>query len=290
MKAEPELFRALACLRGYASYLRAFSIIEPPAMRFEYVPLLELQRELLCLPRNYERFVKYLRIITGGSADDVAFPPLVAINPMAREHVPALIEEYQKLKAEDIATAAAAEASHALADQEGDYKIALAMMDDVKGSWTNRYDWEFKLSCATYTRHGPKARRRNQWLTATLWASEPASTAAVRQAILMTAFRVAYAARYGSPRTIGRMLAQEGYALARAGCEGPALEPDDLQYTRSVIAEHWDSADVPTAMTCLYGDAATHSFGFRALGLGHRAGFALARHESRRTSLAISDA
>jgi hypothetical protein len=77
------------------------------------------------------------------------------------------------------------------------------------------------------------------------------------------------------------MLAQEGYAMARAGCEGPSLDPEDLAYTRSVIDLHLDATDRATVMACLFGDGAAHALGYPPQGLSDRAGLGLALSEAR---------
>ena len=59
-------------------------------MKFELVPILEKLRELYSLPRGPERFETYIDLAVGGAqkAADVALPPLVMANPMAKLNVP----------------------------------------------------------------------------------------------------------------------------------------------------------------------------------------------------------
>jgi len=83
------------------------------------------------------------------------------------------------------------------------------------------------------------------------------------------------------PATLGEMLAQEGHAMARAGCSGPSLEADDLAYTRSVIGPHLGAKDRATVIACLFGDPAAHALGYPPHGLSDRAGLALALHQAR---------
>jgi len=72
------------------------------------------------------------------------------------------------------------------------------------------------------------------------------------------------------------MMRQEGLALAFAGATEPALDPDDLHYTREVIQPYLDSQHFPTIFACLYGDEAAKSVGYEPLGLSTKAGYALA--------------
>lgn len=76
-------------------------------------------------------------------------------------------------------------------------------------------------------------------------------------------------------------MAQEGYAMAMAGCSKPLLDDDELEYAREVIAPHLDTKDYPLIMTALFGDVAAASLGYTPLGLSERAGFALALRDAR---------
>src|SRR5688572_1367602 len=112
-------------------------------MKLEYVPLLQVQRGIQSLPRNYARFRQYLRTML--SPDGVELPPLGIMNPMGKDHVTALLDALLALDADGIGARAAAEAAAALADVPGEFKVGLVVADDLMGGWTNRYDYEFNL-------------------------------------------------------------------------------------------------------------------------------------------------
>jgi hypothetical protein len=257
-------------------------------MKLEYVPLVPLQRELHGLPRNYERFRQYLRTIFAREGTTVELPSLLVMNPMGKDHVTALLDALLALDADGVAARAAAEASARLADEAGDFKVALVVADDLMGGWTNRYATEFTL------RFGPDHLRsqsalpaglprwlKDYWITAVVWSSEPATERAVRDAILTAVYRMAYQQRHGPARTLRDMLAQEGHVLAMAGCAGPALDEEDIAYTREVLAPSLDADDMRTAIECLFGDEAGRTLGFTPRGLSPWAGLALALHDAR---------
>jgi hypothetical protein len=54
-------------------------------MEITYVPVLATLRDLYAQPRDMARFKRCLHTITQGTDDIVV--PIVAANPMAREHV-----------------------------------------------------------------------------------------------------------------------------------------------------------------------------------------------------------
>src|SRR5688572_3533769 len=202
-------------------------------MQLTHVPLLRVQRELYTMPRGMDRFREYIKTMTDTETGDLALP-LVAMNPMAKDHVPALIDEYIALGAEEIAQDAVnnVRRATALAVAGNEFKVALVVSDDLKGGWTNRWASEFshRIEYAAITRRG--------WLVGILWTSEPASGQNVRDAVLTSIYRAEYLQTHAAPRTLGEMLDQEGYAMARAGCATPQLDDDDLAYTRSVIKPH----------------------------------------------------
>src|SRR5262249_48745961 len=265
-------------------------------MKLEYVPLLRVQRELQRLLRNYARFRQYLRTLL--NQDSVELPPLAIMNPMGKDHVTALLDALLALDADGVGARAAADASAALADVPGEFKIALVVADDLMGGWTNRYDYEFTFRFGSAHRQlerdsdSPSGFRlprwlKHFWLTGVLWSSEPPSERAVWEAILLPAYRFAYVYRHGPARTLRAMLGQEGEVMATVGCSGPVLDEKDIAYTREVLIPFLDADDKRTVIECLFGDEAGRTLGFTPRGLSHWAGLALALHDARANQLAV---
>lgn len=238
-------------------------------MKLTFVPLLRIQRELYDLPRNMERFNAYLAAMKDPSTGELKLP-LVAMNPMGKEHVPALLDEWLALGADEIAARAVADAAPRLQPVPGDFQVGLVIADDLKGGWTNRHFDDFSQRFHT------KALHRRGWVTGLLWTSETPSSQAASDAALTGVYRAACIEQHGYAGTLRQMLAQEGYATANAGCTAPALDADDLAYTREAIAGHLDATDQPTIMACLYGDEIASALGYPCLGFSRHAGFALA--------------
>ena len=245
-------------------------------MHLTFVPLLQIQRDLYNLPRNMDRFNAYLATMTDASTGDLKLP-LVAMNPMGKEHVPALLDEWITLGAEDIAAAAVSGAEARLRDVTGDFRVGLVIADDLKGRWTERYTYEFGH------RFGSKPFHRRGWVTGMLWTSETPSPESAREAAAMSVYRAAYIERHGYARTLREMMGQEGYAMSNAGCTAPTLDADDLEYTRETMARYLDASDQPPLMTCLFGDKPVAPLGHSGLGVSALAGLALAHAEAATT-------
>jgi hypothetical protein len=269
-------------------------------MNLDYVPLLPVMRKLHSIPRGQppdfngmKRFLQYVHAIfprkKNGKIDEnaVFLLPLLAMNPMGKDHVTALLDAYLAMDADGIGARVAAEAAARLADVPGDFKVGLVVADDLMGIGTNRYDCEFAFRfgprplCSPGS--PPKRSRwlKDYWLQGVLWSSETPSERAVREAILTAAHRAAYMHQHGPARTLREMLAQEGQVMALAGCIGPILDAEDIDYTREVLIPFLDADDMRTCIECLFGDEASRALGFTPRGLSPWAGLALALHEAR---------
>jgi hypothetical protein len=243
-------------------------------MKLEFMPLLKVQRELYGMPRGVERFRAYLAAMIDPETRDLKLP-LSGMNPMGKDHIPLLLDQYLAMDADLIAARAVADAASRLTNVQGEFKVALVLSDDAMGGWTNRYTSEFGR------RFGTRAYHRRGWLEVGLWTSEAPEAERVRNQVLATIYRAAHIEQHGFAVTLREMLAQEAFAMARACLAEPVLDADDLAYTREVIAPHLDTKDYPTVMACLFGDEAARSLGYAPMGLSERAGFALALHDGR---------
>ncbi len=263
-------------------------------MELEYVPLLGKQLELQKMPRDMVRFEQYLGTLTAldqHAQAIVEYPPLGIANPMAHEHVTAQLDELYSLHADEIGAAASAEAAASLAEFPGLVKLGLIVVDDLRGGWTNRFDYEYRLRFGmadTPFEFDPESRTgfrlprwlKDYWLTSVLWSSEHVSSESIRQAIRQTIYRFAYVLAHGPARTLRQRLSQEGWVLDRSDSAGPTLEANDLAYTREVLLPFLDASDKRTAIECLFGDDAARSLGFTPRGLSPWAGIALARQDA----------
>lgn len=243
-------------------------------MNLEMVPLLEMQRELYHIPRGKKRFQAYLRQLIDWDAEDMRLP-LFVMNPMGKDHVPAFLDALLAFDAERLAADAIREIEPLLRDVPGKYQVALVVADDRMGGWTNRFAAEHSH------RFESRGLYDRGWAIGILWTADAPSPQSTREEVLTAVHRLAYVRQRGPARTLQEKMAQEGYAMARAGCSTPSLETEDLAYTRQVIFPYLASEDMRTAIECLYGDEAGRTLGFTPRGLSDRAGLALALHDAR---------
>ncbi|MAS32726.1 MAG: hypothetical protein CL610_01890 [Anaerolineaceae bacterium] len=238
-------------------------------MPVEHVALLQIQRDLHDIPRGMERFEAYLKAIVNDERDDVRYAPMVAMNPMGREHVAQRLDELLAMDAEIMAEQAIEEAQTRSGTIEGTIKHALVILDDIGGGWTNR------TTVDAAGRFGLELPLKRPWLSTGWWVSEAPTPQRVRQAVLMTMRRVVYVAQHGSAVTLHEKLVQEGTVSAFSGLQ-PTLDAEELDYTRHVIAPYRASTDYSIHIAALYGDQAARALGYEPLGLSANAGFELA--------------
>jgi hypothetical protein len=240
-------------------------------MPLEYFPLLEKQRELYKVPLGQERFDAYIKLTVGDATktEDIGLPPLIWVNPMAKTQALEYLDTLLSLGAEDIAYHAMQEAQQKL-DIKESFKVSVVLMDDLKGGWTNRY-----LNEARDYLEAADAVKTYGWITVPCWTGDEPSGLAVKQNVLAYIFRTLYVLEQGKAGTLQDVLKQEGLTQKFAGFK-QWLEPDDLDYSREVIAPHLDTKHYPTQFACLFGDEAAKAVGYSAMGLSARAGFAVA--------------
>ena len=240
-------------------------------MALEYVPLLHHLEALYQLPRDMERFKTYIASIVNEQGDDVEIPPLVAANPMAKEHALEYVRKLLEMGAEEVARAATEEAARLLSPTS--LKVSLMALDDAKGGWTNRYTtvgslWSLDERFLARWRH-------SAWATVVCWTSELPSPQQIRQETRRVLYQSVWAMHQPLPHNLRGVLEFEGKAMRFAGI-AQWLDAEELEYTRAVLEPHMQATDHPTLTAALYGDPVAHNLGYPPLGLSKNAGLALA--------------
>ncbi len=233
-------------------------------MKLTYIPLLQIQRDLYAMPRGFDRFREYLRTMVDAETGDLKLP-LVAMNPMAKDHLLPYLDRLLALDADGAAAQATAAAEATLLDVPDTFQLTTVVSDDLLGGWTNRTTSEFGY------RFKGKAYHKRGWTTLLLWTSETPTLASIGEEVRICVYRLAYIQQHGYAQTLGEMLAQEGYAMAMAGATTPTLAAEDLAYTRAVLQDQRQASGEPTLIAALFGDDAARELGYTPLGLSPRA-------------------
>ncbi len=237
----------------------------------ELVALLQTQRDLYDLPPGRDRFERYLAVMTGGGPDIEL--PLALFNPMAKPHAAAALDRLIELGAESAADEAVVATRRRLPACDTDLRIALVLVDDLGGGWTNRPLTELGARLDS----GPELRRG--WVSVPLWTSQALGIDGVRRAVLEAIYRARFVLRWGSARSLGDVMLQEGMARAFAGGEN-RLDAAAIEQLCARIDPHRSSRHVPTIFACLYGDEAAAEVGYSGFDIPADGGWSLALAEA----------
>ena len=262
-------------------------------MDIELVPTLQVLRDLYTQPNGMDRFRSYLSQMIGETEDgepDVVLP-IMSANPMGKEHCLPMVERLLDIEAEAVVAGALEEAGKRLAFFDARARVALNLVDDLGGSWTDRYFTEAELRLGS--RQQERANRMRRFVVVPCWTSERYTPDLLRKETLAAVFRLAWRDSFGLPESLGAMLTAEGNSLRFAGVplEGessilaPVLPREDLEYANDVIESRLNLTDYPTLFTCMFGDDAAGKAGYRQLGLRPRAGFAVALSRAMKSSV-----
>lgn len=246
-------------------------------MQVQYVPQLEILRELYQKPRDMHRFDWYLQQMLGEDEDgelDVAIP-MVGANPMGREHCLAAVNALLEIDADIAAKAAADEVLPHFAGIDVTVKLSVTLRDDVQGGWTNRYLTESGMRMCTDPRLQRSAIRRRQFAVVPCWTSETYTPERVGKLTKAALYRFAYLYKHDLPRTLREIMAMDGQARAFAG-ESTVLSAEELEYTAEVLNPFMVSEAFPIQFACLFGDKAARYVGYAPQGLSAYAGWDLA--------------
>jgi hypothetical protein len=225
------------------------------------------------MPRSMERFHAYLKEMKGDSANDVAFAPLVMMNPMGKAHCLAAVERLIALNAEDAAAQAIAEAKPKVQDTPGAFQVSLVLADDRMGGWTNRMFSEYGIRVPSKDQ-----LLKRPFITVPCWTSDTDTWTfdSLRRATLAQIARIAYIMRHDTPKMLRQIMAHEANALIFAGETAISMADEELAYAREVIAPHLDATDQPTVFACLFGDEAASEAGYPQLSLPKNAAIEVA--------------
>jgi len=238
-------------------------------MELSFLPLLQIQRDLYAMPRGRGRFEEYLRTMVDGRSGDLRLP-LVAMNPMGKEHLAPFLDDVLALDAEGIGARTVAAALPLLSSVPGSFQAGFVVADDRGGGWTNRAASEFSQSFR------PRSLLKRGWITAALWTSESYAPDRLREELLLALHRAAFVLQHGEARTLEQALQQEATAARQAGIVRPPLPAAEQAATRAALAPHLQRSEEPILIAALYGDEAARALGFEALGVSGRAGLSLA--------------
>lgn len=241
----------------------------------EFVPALQVQRDLYDIPRGKQRFERYLKVMLNDDRTDLDLP-LPAFNPMGGENVKEALDKLLAIDAESVVLDVLASLEDALRIKGMELPggpVSLVLVDDVGGQWTHRELVESQI--AGFHPSVKRSYSVSSWVLVHLWSSEAYSKEGIEIAVRSTIFRRGWFRDNGVPKTLRDVLIQEAQTRYFAG-DIPAVESQsELVKIFAVIQGFLASDHFPTMFSCCYGDRIAESAGYAMLDLPERAGFRL---------------
>lgn len=232
-------------------------------MTFELLPTIDVMIDLYEQPRTVERFQAYLKILQGNSNGDLVFP-VGGFNPMAKEHLIEKLKALKNLGTEQIIAEIAKElnSKYISENPKRNFKIALNLLDDLHGGWTNHYTSDYS---SKFEINGLISR---DFCTPIFWASEDFSKELIRERVLAYAFRTRYWLTHQKPRTLKEHVEQEAFvAKSMKTKKMPQVKNlADLDGLDHFYKLHKDSDNYHLIFNFFYGNKASKSLEFPTFG------------------------
>ena len=180
-------------------------------MKFELLKILDKILELYQLPRNKERFDKYLYLLQGTNKDEMILP-IAAFNPMGKELALKKIQALIEFDAEGLVKKSLEQINSKLGiSQDRIIQVAINLIDDVEGSWSNYAVTDYK------SKFEFDGLIKRNFCTPIFWTSEAASEEIIAQRINEYVHRTIYWIKKGKPETLYDCFEQEVYVNIACG-------------------------------------------------------------------------
>ncbi|HSH67780.1 MAG TPA: hypothetical protein VLB84_18710 [Bacteroidia bacterium] len=230
-------------------------------MKFQLLPITDVMIELYQTPLNTDRFTNYMKILQGNIPGDISIP-VTFFNPMGKEHVLNKLKQLRDLKAEQlieetlmyINSTTAATSSKVI-------NVALALADDLGGSWTNRYttDYDSKFNM-------DDLMKRN-FCNPLFWVSEEYSKEKIKERIADYCYRSFYRLTFAQPVTIEQHVEQEIF-VAENNPFSIEIQPlTDFNKINHYYQHYKTMNSFPAVFNFMYGDAACKELGMSVYGI-----------------------
>lgn len=241
-------------------------------MQFELFPLLERMIEFYQQPRGRQRFEDYLQMLRGDDPNNMEMP-LPYFNPMAKDHVPALLVQLREIGAEAIMEQVIAEVNRQIKEDasllNATFRVALSLADDRHGAWTNQYSTHYSNTFK------PKGFLNYQFASPLFWTSEEQDSALVKHRTLETLWRTVYHQQNPFPETLAQHLQQEAFVQKKMG-KTTIEVTEEIELVQELYLAKQDAEEQNIIIPFLYGDLAAESLGYQSLGLKAYEGLELA--------------
>lgn len=241
-------------------------------MKFELLKVLDKIKGLYQLPRSKERFDKYLYLLQGENKDEMILP-IAGFNPMGKELALQKIEALIALDSEELVNDCLQQINLELeGSQKPVIRVAINLIDDVEGSWSNYAVTDFK------NKFEFDGLIKRNFCTPIFWTSESFSKKNIVQRTKEHVHRTIYWMEKGKPETLEECFEQEVYV--NSACDAPfsKLETTHIEWLENYYEQNLNSVEYNLNVNFFYGDKGTEKLNFLTYGIPKNGGFEYAKH------------
>lgn len=241
-------------------------------MIFKPLELLDKILQLYKLPRTRERFDKYLYMLQGAEKKDLVLP-IAAFNPMGKELALQKLERLIALDAEGKINTVVAQINEKIQSKENrTIEVAINLVDDVDGAWSNFYDTDYKSKFDIET-----LLKRN-FCTPVFWTSELIDEEKIIQRINEYIYRTMFWIQNGKLETLHELFEQEVYVKMNCCEEISDLDDTDIDFMKSYFERNSESRNDALKLNFFYGDEGSKELNYATYGIIKNGGFEYAKH------------
>lgn len=240
-------------------------------MKFELIQVLDKIRKLYQLPRTKKRFEKYLHLLQGDTKEDLLLP-IAAFNPMGKELAKEQLEQLIQLNAEDLAAAELDKINLAIKRKSNrTIQVALNLVDDVDGSWSNAYTTDFK------SKFEFQSLLKRNFCTPIFWTSESLTETLISQRTRAYSLRTFFWANHQTPETLQDLVEQEVFVQSNMANTMQQWNETDFADVENFYQANKHSTSYHLLFNFFYGDQASKRLEYMPYGMKENGGFEYAK-------------
>lgn len=249
-------------------------------MKFELLKVLDKILGLYQLPRNKERFDKYLYLLQGTDKDEMILP-IAGFNPMGKELALYKIQALIEFDAEELVKKSLEQINSELSgSSDRTIQVAINLIDDVEGSWSNYAVTDYK------SKFEFDGLIKRNFCTPIFWTSETVSEEIIAQRTKEYVHRTIYWIKKGKPETLYDCFEQEVYVNIACGKQLSYWEMCDIEMLKKHFIQNVNSVDYNLNLNFFYGDKETEDLNFPVYGIPKNGGFEYAKYVANERSKA----
>jgi hypothetical protein len=241
-------------------------------MKFELLKVLDKILDLYKLPRNKDRFDKYLYLLQGANKDEMLLP-IAAFNPMGKELALNKIEALIAIDAEELVKKSLQQINSELDSlQDRTIQVAINLIDDVEGSWSNYAVTDYK------NKFEFDGLIKRNFCTPIFWTSEIVSHEIIVRRTNEYVYRTIYWIEKGKPKTLYDCFEQEVFVNIKSRGEVLKSEIPNIEFLNNYYEQHIDSEDYNLKLNFFYGDERIKELNYPTYGISKNGGFEYAKY------------